>query len=332
MSPHTTSLLLPIPTGWQALHYAILSDDTLAVAATDVDLATEWVRIFGSDGPVDPPSRINQLTSSGRGYLLTWGAGAWQDGPIFPLETPHPLVDRFTDGRWLVVGSRTGSEPNARVLTPGGALLDRIMLGDGVGHIAIDDRDRIWVGWFDEGIFGGGWSVPGMEWPPSSNGVACFTPDGTVADVPSWPKEAGFPADCYALAHVGSGVWTSPFTDFPLVRFVPDMPTRWWRSELIGPQAIAVDGHYALVAGGYRDDAARMALIQLTGSGNGEEAKLLTTWRMPLRSAPQAQNDWAPVWEPAALLTGRGDTLHLIDDGKWHQWRVADAVASLDRP
>lgn len=332
MSPRTTLRYLPIPSGWQALRYAILSDGNLAVVATDVDLAKEWSRIFdglGSDGPIDPPSRIDQLTVSGRARLLTWDAGSWQDGPVFPLETPHPLIDRFADNRWLVVGARAVGKPNARVLTPEGALLARFMLGDGIEHIAIDDADRIWVGWFDEGRFGEGWNVPGMEWPPSSNGVACFAPDGSLVDLPLLPKEAGFIADCYALAPAGPGVWASPYTDFPLVRFVPGMPTRWWRSELDGPKAIAADGTYALVAGGYRNDAARLALVQLEGPGNGEEATLLATWSMPLRSAPPAQNNWAPTWESPALLAGRGDTLHLLDDGMWHQWRVEDAVAAF---
>jgi hypothetical protein len=40
MSPSTVSLLSPIPNGWQALHHAILSNGTLAVAATDVDLSS----------------------------------------------------------------------------------------------------------------------------------------------------------------------------------------------------------------------------------------------------------------------------------------------------
>ncbi|MDH7975731.1 hypothetical protein QH494_26390 [Sphingomonas sp. AR_OL41] len=332
MSPHTTSFLSPIQTGWQALHHAILADGTLAVVVTDVDLAKEWMRIYASNGQIAPPSRIDRLTKSGRAQLLTWGADGWQDGPIFPLETPHPRVDRFSDGRWLMVGSRTRRKPNARVISSDGALLGRFMLGDGIEHIAIDSADRIWVGWFDEGMFGGGWSVPGMEWPPSSNGVACFAPDGSVVEVPSWPEEAGMIADCYVLTPAGSGVWTSPYTDFPLVRFVPGEPARWWRNELAGPKAIAVDATYALVAGGYRDDAARLALVHLDEPGSGQPAVPLATWRMPLRPAPPPLNDWAPVWETPSLLTGRDSTLHLIDDGKWHQWRVADAVAALGLP
>lgn len=332
MLPSTTSLILPIPAGWQALNNAVLADGTLAIAVTDVDFASEWKRIFASDGPVNPPPRIEQLSKIGRARLLTWGGDEWREGPTFPLETPHPLIDRFTDGRWLVVGSRARTRPNARVLAPDGTLQARFMLGDGIDHIAIDNADRIWVGWFDEGMFGGEWSVPGMEWPPSSNGVACFSPDGGVVEVPSWPEDAGLIADCYALTVDGSGVWTSPYTEFPIVRFVPGKPTRWWRSEIAGLKAIAANGTHALIAGGYRDDAARLVLVRLQGSGNGEKAVPVATWRMPLRAARLVQNDWTPVWEAPALLAGRGDTLHLIDDGQWHQWRVADAVAELGNP
>ncbi len=332
MSPHSTSLLSSIPTGWQAVRHAILSDGTLAVIATDADFASEWARIFASDGPIDPPSRIDQLAKGARASLFMWGADGWQGGPVIPLETPHPLFDRFGDGRWLVVGARTRGEANARVLAQDGTLQSRFMLGDGIEHIAIDSADRIWVGWFDEGMFGEGWSVPGMEWPPSSNGVACFTSDGGVVDVPSWPKEAGNIADCYALTSAGSGAWTSPYTDFPLVRFVPGEPVQWWRNELAGLQAIAVDGTHALVAGGYHAEAARLALVQLEGPGNGDASMPLATWRMPLRPAPSAQHDWAPAWERPALLTGRGDAVHLVDDGRWHQWRVADASAALGNP
>jgi hypothetical protein len=73
-------------------------------------------------------------------------------------------------------------------------------LGDGIEHVAIDAEDRVWVGWFDEGMFGNdGWRVPGQEWPPSSNGVACFATDGALLPLPVWPAEAGTIADCYAL-------------------------------------------------------------------------------------------------------------------------------------
>ncbi|WP_189677917.1 hypothetical protein [Sphingomonas glacialis] len=165
MLPSTTSLLSPIPAGWQVLHHAILSDGTLALVTTDVDFASEWERILASDTPVDPPSRIEQLYKIGRARLLTRAADGWQDGPVFPLETAHPLIDRFSDGRWLVVASRTRSEPNARVLAPDGALQSRFMLGDAIEHVVIDSLDRIWVGWFDEGMDRAGYGVAAfLQW------------------------------------------------------------------------------------------------------------------------------------------------------------------------
>ena len=162
-----------------------------------------------------------------------------------------------------------------------------------------------------------------MEWPPSSNGVACFTPDGSIVDVPTWPEEAGFIADCYALTPAGSGAWASPYTDFPLVRFVPGKATRWWRNEFAGAKAIAIDGNHMLLAGGYGSDAARLALVELDQRGSGEAAATLATWQMPLRLAGS---------EKSMLLTGRSDTLHLIDGDRWHQWRVGDAVTALAHP
>ena len=56
--------------------------------------------------------------------------------------------------------------------------------------------------------------------------------------------------DCYALNATDDGVWACPYTDFPLVRFVPGEPVRWWRNEITGPQAIAIDDIKALLAGG----------------------------------------------------------------------------------
>lgn len=324
MSPYVTTSLSPIPAGWQALHHAILADGTLAAIVTDVDLASEWARIHASpDGHLDPPGRIDDLTKEGSAKLLSWGEDGWKEGPVFPLETPHPLLGRFADGRWLVVGSRTRGDPNARILSPDGSLLTRFMLGDGIEHVAIDDLDRIWVGWFDEGIFGRGWSVPGMEWPPSSNGVACFTPDGSIVAVPTWPEEAGLIDDCYALTPAASGAWVCAYTDFALVNFAPGEPTRWWRNALVGAKAIAIDGNHMLLAGGYGSDAARLALVELDQRGSGEAAVTLATWQMPLRLAGS---------ERPMLLTGRADTLHLIDGDRWHRWRVGDVVTALAYP
>lgn len=322
-----------LPTGWQTLSHAILADGTLAVIGADVDLASEHGRIHAalqtSSLPFDPPSRISELAASGTARIWTAASKGWTGGPAFPLETPFPSLDRFGDGRWLVVGARTLADANARVLAADGRVLDRLMLGDGIEHVAIDAADRIWVGWFDEGIFGNDdWRVPGQDWAPSSNGVACFAEDGTLLPLPTWPEEAGIIGDCYALNAVGHGAWTCPYTDFPLVRFVPGKPTLWWRNGVAGPKAIAIDGSHALLAGGYGVEANRLALVSLDGTGRGEDARHIASWSLPMRQRTAA-SEREPAWEHPTLLAGRGDMLHLVDNEVWHMWRVADVAALI---
>jgi len=118
----------------------------------------------------------------------------------------------------------------------------------------------------------------------------------------------------------------APYTEFPLVCFETDGTTRWWRNSLSGPKAIAIDGCHALVAGGYGEDANRLALVDFAKDGGGTEASVIATWALPLRRLPRPANDWAPVWDRPILLSGRGDMLHLVDDGAWMRWTVADVV------
>ncbi len=298
------------PQGWQPICYAVLADGTLAMLAADVDLAGEHLRIRealqASISP-NPPSRLFELCATGNAQIWLATSTGWTDGPAFQLETPFPKFDRFSDGRWLVVASRSGGEADARVLAPDGVVLDRLTLGDGIEHVAIDAGDRVWVGWFDEGMFGNdGWRVPGHQWPPSSNRVACFTADGALLPLPVWPVEAGTIADCYALNVMGPGAWACPYTEFPLVRFVPGKPARWWRTHIRGAKAIALDGNHALLAGGYQKEANRLALVDLVENGVGEQAPVIAAWTLPLRPLPPSDNEWAPVWHRPSVARQSG--------------------------
>ncbi len=71
-------------------------------------------------------------------------------------------LQRFVDGRWLVVDSRTEDfEPNAHIFTPDGTFSHAFYAGDGIETVLIDAADRIWIGYYDEGVFGAGDYPPG---------------------------------------------------------------------------------------------------------------------------------------------------------------------------
>lgn len=320
-----------LPSGWSPLRYCVVGNGVIAVIATDVDLADERARILAMSERQECADRLIELMGSVTARLLTLDGAGWRAGIRFPLETPHLLVDRFADGRFLIVGARTDGAPNARLLAPDGSSIVRFMLGDAIAHVGIGGDGRIWVGWFDEGIGGSsndGWSTSGEERPPSDRGIGCFDATGNPIPVPSTP-DAGSVSDCYALARVAGGAWACPYPypDFPLLRFSTERAVRWWTSDLTGPRALAIDGAHALVAGGYGEDADRLALVSVDGEGTGQAAKQLARWSMPLRRSVSPPNEWAPAWEHPQLLVGRGDVLHLVDHGVWYRWSVAEAVA-----
>ncbi len=177
-APSAISVALPsLSEGWGLYSVAVLSDGALAILSTDLGMRAEWRRddngaLFG-----DPYG----VARSARARIWVFDGSVLSRGPDFPLLTPFPLVDRFPDGRWLVASSRAFEEANARVVSSDGREMDRIRIGDGIERLKIDEGGHIWVGWFDEGVFGNdGWRVEGMEWPPSSIGLAAFDDRGNV--------------------------------------------------------------------------------------------------------------------------------------------------------
>ena len=324
----TVVTLPPLPAGWHLVAAAALADGKLALLGADADLAQEWRR--DAEGRV--LGKPWEVAARATARVWRFDGEALDAGPSFPLEAPYWQIDRFDDGRWLVVAARTDNEPNARVLAPDGALLARFKLGDGIEHVGVDGRDRIWVGWFDEGIYGNdAWRVPGEDWPPSSRGIGVFSAAGDYQPLSVFPEAVGIVADCYALNIMDEGAWACPEMNFPLLDLRPDHPVRWWSSEIGGAKALAVSGTHVLLAGGYGADANRLTLVTLDGEGNGGAARTVASWRLPLAPRVPQPGERPEIlehhpWQYPMLLAGRGDTIHLIQDETWHRWRVSDAI------
>jgi hypothetical protein len=329
-SPSFQLHLPALDAGWQVIRYAVLADGKLAVVSTDVDLKDEHERIRAARlaSLSYDHTRLHALAAGAVARVWIAGTEGWTEALSFRLETPFPIFDRFEDGRWIIVNRPSREDANARVISQDGTTLTRFKLGNGVSRLGVDASNRIWVGWWDQGIFGNlDWSVPGLEWPPCNNGVACFDPNGRLLPLPEWPNIAGSVVDCFALNVSGQSAWVCPCTEIPLVGFVFEKSARWWRNKHSGPFALAVSETHALIAGGYTHNANRLTLVSLEGPGRGEDACQLASWALPLRRLEPPANEWSPVWYPPDLLDGRGDTLHLVNHGLWQFWRVADLVA-----
>jgi len=127
-------------------------------------------------------------------------------------------IQPFGDG-WLLGESRgrCGLYDNA------GLLLTTLDLGDASEDIQTTPDGRIWVSYFDEGVFGG--SI-------GNQGLVCFDRDGDpIFRYAEFAEKMGLPfiADCYAMNVCDSrDVWLNYYTDFPLVHLRDDKVERIW--------------------------------------------------------------------------------------------------------
>jgi len=228
----------------------------------------------------------------------------------FKLESHFAQIEQFPDGRWLVVEASHDPQGNARLFDPDGTQINRFQLGHGIQHVKLDAESRIWVGWFDEGVFGNDrWQIDGHEWPPSSYGIAAFDDAGILQEVASRQLDV---ADCYALNVQGNQIWACTYTDFPLWCWSSGTQ-KTWTTELAGTSAIAVQFPYVVAFGGYGKNAHQAVLFRL----ENDTAVRIQDW-LELVPAFGKRTRWT--------TDARGDTLHIIEDDRWLRWHVSDFV------
>lgn len=310
-------VLLPAPPdGWFDYGYAALADGRLALLRTERDVHGAYRRYqqsFNEGFPTIAPPEI----WPDRLRLSIFDGKEESDVAIVPSGW-HPKVDRTRDGQWIVASSRAGpGDRNGCIYAPDGTEVAAIALGDGIESLLCATDGSIWVGYFDEGIFG---STSDGEPTVSTGGIVRFSGSGAVL----WSynndlQGHGFVADCYALTLSGNDVWACCYAEFPIIRVRMHAITSW-PNDMTGAKAIAVDNDLVLLAGGYSENADRIAIVKL----DGRTSRPIRTIRFEC-----AERD------TASLLQGRGAVLHLVNGGIWMRLpvrRAAHAVSNGESP
>lgn len=299
------------PRGWFDHSYAVLMDGTLGISRTSHDLHAEmqaWrARVSQSQHTSGWPNPDHRRQISAFD-------GVSESGAIdLPKHGLFPAMDRSADGRWLVVEPRSDPETrNARFYRPDGRPAGEFHAGDGIERIRCAPDGTVWVGYFDEGVFGG--QTPDGQWPVGSSGIARFDSEGQLLWGFNDPAGEVLIADCDALTLDGNVAWACTFTDFPILK-IDNGQVRIWKNEVSSARALAVDGHHVLIAGGYRPEHNRLALVRLSEETN--DSALIGEIEFDLPSGG------------ASLIQGRGDTLHVVGDGRWTKISVEDVRQAL---
>lgn len=255
--------------------------------------------------------------------VTTYTPEATHTVAIWDLTLPSPHVQPLPGGRILLVGSRCqwydeGADHNAAIYDSDGNLVAEGVLGDGIGRLATTPEGRIWVGYFDEGIFGNfGWGVSmGGATPIGAPGLVCF--DDSFTPVWSFAEAAadvGSISDCYCLNVTGETAWVSYYTDFPVVRADTTGATGWRTDG---------DAAYVLLA----DEATRrVALFSGYGASNRDRLRVGTLDDATGEVSWQ-QSRWLVLPDgsklPSSFIHGRGGTLHVLAGTEWYQLDLAD--------
>ncbi|MEU5002355.1 hypothetical protein [Streptomyces sp. NPDC021622] len=179
------------------------------------------------------------------------------------LRARFPRIDALPDGGFVVADARSRrSEQHVQVYDALGRESWTFRVGDAIEQFLVDPAGRLWVGHFDEGVFG--------DDELSGPGLRCWSAEGE----PLWAYEAvegaGEIYDCYALNVSGDGVWACAYDDFALLEIDPDRmdgtdgthgsdrTVRPRLNSVAGAHALAVWAGRAMFVGGYGDDRDRL--------------------------------------------------------------------------
>ena len=121
--------------------------------------------------------------------------------PIADLALAHITVQPMPGGRFLVAGARCrwrrdGPDRNGVLYDTDGQVVAEGVLGDGIGHVLATSDGQVWIGYFDEGIYGNyGWGQAGTEEPVGAYGIVRFSP-GLAARLALPQIHRGRPVGC----------------------------------------------------------------------------------------------------------------------------------------
>ena len=230
---------------------------------------------------------------------------------VLGVGSANNEIQPLPDGRVLVAGARSaltehGATANAAVYDDAGLQVAEGVLGDGINHLLTTRAGDIWVGYFDEGVFGNlGWGDHGR--PLGDCGIARF--DEGLRQVWTYPggRQAPPVSDCYALNVTDTQVWACYYITFPVARITGDH-VRTWTNEVGAASAIIGEDTRVALFGGYKEHRDRLVLGALTG--DRFEPQLTTRLTLP---------GGAPV--TGVQVFARGAELHLLDGRTW--WKVA---------
>ncbi|MFF7259241.1 hypothetical protein ACFZCL_02960 [Streptomyces sp. NPDC008159] len=239
--------------------------------------------------------------------VVTVDDGASYATGLSSVSARHPRIDALPDGGFVVADARSGTgDEQVQVFDALGRPSWTFRVGDAIEHLLTDESGDLWIGYFDEGVFG--------DDPLSAAGARRWSATGEALWAYSPPPGGDWIADCYALNVDRRVAWVYPYTayaGFPLVEVRHDPPLHLRTTRVEGASGVAVAGERALFFGGYRKDRDRLVVASLGES----TVDVVTTTRL-------TRADGTPL-DGRRRVVSRGPRIY-VQERSGTEWGVLD--------
>lgn len=197
-----------------------------------------------------PQTRTNESVNY---KALVFKEGKYRTIPINNQKWNYHFLQPLGEKHLLLACARSTNygngkvDENARIFDREGNFIRSFCIGDGIEHLYTSRDEKIWAGYFDEGIFGNfGWDNN----PIGKSGLICWDSNGKIIGEHEQPANH-FIMDCYALnIPANNEAWFYFYSDFQLgVR--KNGKTEYFIPDIKGGTAFAVYDDLLLFNGGY---------------------------------------------------------------------------------
>lgn len=267
---------------------------------------------FAAPGPgwelsaaaVDDEADYLCLWSAGGRHLVTGSTLKGEMAIRFSAAVRYPKIAGLPGGGWVVADTRVNVDSmtgyrqpiSSWVFDAGGRLTAEGNLGDGIQHLLSTRAGHLWLGYFDEGIYGGG--------ETEHHGLVRFN----SALEPSWlfpyGAEHGVIDDCYALNVRGETATVYFYGAFDIAQVRRDAVTNWSGAPA-GAHGLLVNGDRCALIGGY---AERRDVVSHLRLGTGE-----------VELVGEGRIDGLPSEGPQLERICRGPEMHVIVGTDWYR-------------
>ncbi|MCL8013596.1 hypothetical protein [Streptomyces sp. AS02] len=189
--------------------------------------------------------------------VVTVGDGVPYETHLSAVLAGFPRLEALADGGFVLAAARSRThEQQVQVFDPLGRCGVTFRVGDAIEHLLADESGDLWVGYFDEGIYGDDeLSRPGLRrW--------------SLSGEPLWTyrraQDAGEISDCYALNVHRRTVWACPYQRFPVLEIGRDGGMRVRQNSVQGAKGFVVHADRLVFFGGYGADHDRLVDCRLT--------------------------------------------------------------------